>query len=144
MADRNSASDTFNIAMHGDPPRRSLRIMNQLHNSPAIRSTLKRTEENVAASKPKQSIVVEGNNTTYGGTDHSASSSAIGKQLRSPEACSQTEDELRKILDIFGPRVVSNHLRSGRELSALVHAHEKNQISKFKYSRSRGPDKLHR
>jgi hypothetical protein len=131
MAERDSASDASNIIMPVDSHRRSLRIMNQLRNSPAIRSALKRTGENVAVSEPKPGIVVEGNNTTYGGPDHSASSSAIGKGLRSPEPSSRTEDGLRKNLDNFGPGVMTTHPRSGKEFSALIYAHEQKSKNKF-------------
>ena len=98
MAERDSASDASNIVMPIDSPRRSLRIMNQLRNSPAIRSALKRTGQIVAVHEPKPRNVVEGNNTTYGGPDHPPSSSAIGKGFRSPETSSRAEDELRKNL----------------------------------------------
>ena len=96
MADRGSASDASNIFIPVDSPRRSLWIMNQLRNSPTIRSALKRIGKNIAASEPKQGTVVEGNKTTYSGTDHPASSSAVGKGFRSPDASSPTEDKLRK------------------------------------------------
>ena len=124
MAERDSASDASNIVMPVDSPRRSLRIMNQLRNSPAIRSALKRTGKNVVVHEPKPSLVVDGNNTAHGGPDHPPSSSAIGKGLRSPEPSSRTEDGLRKNLDNFGPGVMTTHPRSGKEFSALLHAHE--------------------
>ena len=103
--------------------------MNQLRNSPAIKSALTRTGKNVAVSKPKQGIVVEENNTTYGGPDHPASSSAIGKGLRSSGTSSRTEDGLRKDLNNFGTGVMTTHPRSGKEFSALIYAHEQ-QIKK--------------
>ena len=97
MAERDSASDASNIVMPVDSPRRSLRIMEQLRNSPAIRSALKRTGKNVAVLEPKQGIVIDKITVAKGGTDPPPSSSTIEKGYDSLEASSKTGDGSKKI-----------------------------------------------
>ena len=124
MAERDSASDASNNVMPVDSPRRSLRIMEQLRNSPAIRSAMKRTNKKVAPLDPKQGIGIDKITVAKGGTDPPPSSSTIEKGYDSLEASSKTGDVLKENLVKMASTTNSTQTKSGKEFSVLIHAHE--------------------
>ena len=107
-----------------DSPRRSLRIMEQLRNSPAIRSAMKRTNKNGAPIDSKKGIVIDKITVAKGGTDPPTSSSTIEQGYDSLEASSKTGDVLKENLVKMASTTNSTQTKSGKEFSVLIHAHE--------------------
>ena len=73
---------------------------------------------------PKQGIVIDKITVAKGGIDPPASSSTIEKGYDSLEASSKTGDVLKENLVKMASTTNSTQTKSGKEFSALIHAHE--------------------
>jgi hypothetical protein len=125
MAERDSASDACSIVMPVDSPRRSLRMMNQLRGSPAIRSALKHTGKNVAVNDTTRGNMIDKITVAKGGIDPPTSSSTIEKGYDSLKAPSKTGDGLKENLVKMASTTNSTQTKSGKEFSVLIHAYGK-------------------